>query len=180
MPFVTRQQISTASRRLDAGSVRLAKSLTGKDVFLSHSQYDSDLLVGALGVLDGAGASVYADVLDPSLGALSMDGKVQQVRDAVARCKRLVVLFSKNASTSKWIPWELGLADGNHGLSNVATFPVGDDSSEASWGTQEYFGVYPQIRAAGPRNDDFVVRFPQGGKQVSLRDWLRSAGGLHG
>src|SRR5688572_7951439 len=148
MAFVTFNQLAHASQKITEGQVKIAKSLTHeKSLFLSHSQHDKSAIVrGAVSILAEHGAKVYVDVMDSQIGVMSTNDRCSHVRSVIHQCQRLVVLFSDNTKTSRWIPWELGLSDGLHDLEHVATLPVTHTGSEETWGTQEYFGLYPQIR----------------------------------
>ena len=57
-------------------------------------------------------------------------------------CTCLLFATTKNSTDSKWMPWELGLKDGQNGL--VAILPVVQDKTERYSG-QEYLGIYPYI-----------------------------------
>lgn len=177
MAFVTDEQLRIRSNRIDAGFEKLAKSLLQKDLFLSHSKLDSSLIPGALDLLSKRGASVYVDVTDPEISSLSMAGKVDRVKDAIRQCKKLVILFTKNSESSRWIPWELGLAEGIHGVKQVATFPVGLNGidEEAKWGKQEYFASYPQIvfrSFANNTTPDYLVLDPADNQAWTLKEWF--------
>src|SRR3546814_18088347 len=59
--------------------------------------------------------------------------------------KRFVLLASKNSKDSRWVPWELGVADGYKGLTKIALFPASDSSHEQAWASWEYLGLYRRI-----------------------------------
>src|ERR1700722_5043254 len=113
--YVTHTQLRQAQSSLTEGMVKLSKSLTNKDTFLSHSRLDkSEDVRGAFTILEKFGARVYVDTLDGEIAALDIGERCARVRRIVTECRKLVVLFSQKTHTSRWIPWELGLADGTH------------------------------------------------------------------
>ena len=56
---------------------------------------------------------------------------------------RLLYLATDNASSSKWMPWELGYFDGLKS-GKVAILPL-VDSVDSSFQGQEYLGLYPAL-----------------------------------
>ncbi len=86
-----------------------------------------------------------------------------------------MVLVTENTSTSRWIPWEVGLADAFAGTNRVVLFPLRSSASASElWVRQEYFDLYARIeRHAGPPDyrPDWAVRAP-GGQYWTLRGWL--------
>ena len=63
----------------------------------------------------------------------------------ISQTKKFVLLATNNSKTSKWVPWELGIADGYKKLTNVAIFPAVEDDGNASWTSWEYLGLYHRI-----------------------------------
>ena len=68
------------------------------------------------------------------------------------RCTTLVYAISTTSSDSKWMPWELGYSDAQHG--RVAVLPIADSaSSAASYKSQEFVELYPYIQYDGISGD---------------------------
>jgi hypothetical protein len=57
--------------------------------------------------------------------------------------KTLLYLASEAASSSKWMPWELGYFDGLRS-GGVAIMPLLDNETD-SFAGQEYLGLYPKV-----------------------------------
>lgn len=177
MAFVTRGQLLRAARPLTEGRAKVATTLSvDRNVFLSHSRFDDmNVVRGALAVLEAHRAKVYVDQLDGAIATMSTSEQCSHLHTVIHHCKRLVVLFSENTHTSRWIPWELGLGDGIHGAACVATLPVAQASREEPWGKQEYFGLYPQIRIEtlrGYEKPQYVVHNPKTSRFWTLARWL--------
>jgi hypothetical protein len=119
--------------------------LTGKNVFLSHTTADDDLVAGVVLLLHKHGASVYVDHQDPSVAGADCVAIAEHLRKVMSQCSRLVMLASPKSKDSKWIPWELGLADGLERQRNVALFPSAESSSDLSWSEREYLSLYRRI-----------------------------------
>lgn len=175
MPIASREQIVRRSRFLNEGIRRSASILSGtSDLFLSHSRSDiGPLLDGAIEILDDHGASVYADVLDPEAKQLPPGRFGAFFSQAIEDTERLVALVTGQTATSRWVPWELGLAHGIHSLNRVAIWPVKEREETVSWPRQEYFAMYPRIETVFIDGAmQWCVRDPEDGEYWRLSDWL--------
>lgn len=116
------------------------------DVFLSHSVKDEALVLGVVKILQEMGQKVYVDwIIDKNL---SRDNVTSATADTLRRRMRqsshLLYLATDNATSSKWMPWELGYFDGLKSSEKVAILPLVDYSSSSFQG-QEYLGLYPAL-----------------------------------
>lgn len=77
---------------------------------------------------------------------------------------------------SKWIPWELGLVDGEKGSQPVALFPTAETSYEQSWTETEYLGLYQRIVWGKIKDitekDEWIVLNHEKNTAVRLKRWL--------
>lgn len=113
--------------------------------FLSHSSKDEDALTGVVRILENHGANVYIDKKDPTLPPYTSKETAQTLRTRVSQSKRFILLASENGKDSKWVPWELGLADGFKNNNKIALFPVVENSTDTAWISREYLGLYDRI-----------------------------------
>ncbi len=113
--------------------------------FLSHSSQDDELVVGAISVLEGHGAAVYLDKKDPYLPPYTSEETAKILKKRIQQTNRFVLLASEKSKDSRWVPWELGVADGYKGQDRVAVFPAVESRSAISWTSWEYLGLYPRI-----------------------------------
>lgn len=175
MAIGTLDQLRAEAGGAGSTRVKLAQDRSNKNLFLSHSKSDEAALPGAVGLFERAGARVYVDVADQTLrpGDPATAGRLRSV---VQACRRLVVLATENTSSSRWIPWEMGLADGSAGPTQVAVFPLKASASASEfWAKQEYFELYARIehvQLQGDRAADWAVRDPLDGKYWTLTQWL--------
>lgn len=126
------------------------------DVFLSHSKMDADLVLGAKRILEGKGYTVYVDWIDdPQLDRSRVNRKTAEtLRRRMRNCKLMFYLHTKNASLSRWCPWELGYFDGfSYPTPRVFVFPLLGPSETAFHG-QEYLELYPMIDIDNPERTD--------------------------
>ena len=145
-----------------------------KLVFLSHQKRDKDLLSGIILFLGQFGASVYVAEDDEHLPANPSPATAEVLKGRIVQCPRFVALITENSSVSKWIPWELGVADGKKGVAPVATLPVSSTAAEEAWARQEYFGLYPRIYK-DDRDQEWKVLDPRDGLAWGLHYWLHGS-----
>ena len=113
--------------------------------FLSHSSRDSELLVGAIRLLEGHGASVYVDKKDASLPPYTNKETASGLKGRIHQSRKFVLLASNNSKDSRWVPWELGIADEHKGMDRVAILPAVESNADTAWTSWEYLGLYDRI-----------------------------------
>ena len=67
------------------------------------------------------------------------------LRSTIQTSPKFVMFVTTNSKDSRWVPWELGLADGAKGNSAIALFPAAGSSGEQVWAKQEYLSLYLRI-----------------------------------
>ena len=144
--------------------------------FLSHSTKDDDLVVGAIRVLENHSASVYIDKVDPELPPYTSQDTAATLKKRIQQSNKFVLLATKNSKESKWVPWELGIADGKKGINRIAIFPAVDTASDTSWTSWEYMGLYRRIvwgRLDGYEEPLWMVWDHNKNTATALAEWLR-------
>lgn len=148
--FITRAELRAfAAKKPLTEQAELRKSTANRapegSTFLSHSSKDEDLVVGATIVLENHGARVYTDEVDPEMPPYTTDETANLLKKRIRQTKTFILLVTKNSKESKWVPWELGLADAYKGLPRVALFPSADSAHDTTWAESEYLGLYDRI-----------------------------------
>ena len=143
-----------ANREFGSADTVLRKSAsttsTGPfSLFLSHSSQDADAILGVKAYLESAGYTVYVDwIHDPQLDRSRVSAATaRQLRARMNQCASLVYVSTPAASSSKWMPWELGYFDGRKTAEAVAILPLVDYQGQPVG--QEYLGLYPQLEIIG-------------------------------
>ena len=143
--------------------------------FLSYSSLDDELLPTIIGILENHGAHVYVDKKDSSLPPTTSRETAGILRRNIALSSKFVLFITPNSKESNWIPWELGLADGEKTKSKVALFPAAEKSYDTKWAEQEYLGLYDRV-VWGHFEDgknQWLVEDHTKNSAVTLRNWLR-------
>jgi hypothetical protein len=174
MAFITRDELLDYSRSRSRVIVAEQNKRGEPDqaqatVFLSHSHDDRELIEPAINFLASFGVSVYVDWQDPQMPSITNGWTAHRLQLKIVAYRRFVMLATENSLASRWVPWELGYADGKKSRSDIAIFPI--QPSLYREAPNEYIQVYPRIEQAD--NDDWYVFAPgETRSSVSLRDWL--------
>ncbi len=180
MAFLSYGQIKTLAGQVDRVFVEgLAKRASVLDdtkiVFLAHSSMDEEYLKGVIKFFKDRDAPVYIDKGDKNLPVTPSPITAEILKNNINACPRFVVLVSLNSKNSKWIPWELGLADGLKRYDYVALLPITPSSDEEIWAQQEYLGLYPKIRygqLGDYHSEVWMVFNPKTNSAWLLENWL--------
>src|SRR5438105_3224513 len=124
--YITRDEIRRTAGSLTEQASILRKALNRSpdgSTFLSHSSKDAELLPGVVAILERHGASVYVDKKDEALPPNTSRETAEILRSRIRTCKKFVLFTTKSSKDSRWMPWELGLADGFKRFGNTAVLP---------------------------------------------------------
>ena len=155
---------------IKAAHFSAANKLTATtSVFLSHSHHDKELARNAAEFLRCHGVTVYIDWLDEEMPTTISVATANKLRTKIEENRKFVVLATSNSLNSKWVPWELGFADGRIRLDRIAVMRILEDSG--AYRGSEYVGLYPRIEQIN--SSWYVVTRPEI-KLIRLEDWLKS------
>lgn len=177
--YITRSALRDRTRDLREGRrAQLQKATSSTNsTFLSHSSKDADLVEGASQLLAEYGASVYVDRVDNSLPPYTSKETALALKNRIADCKKFVLLASENSKDSRWVPWELGIADSIKGLENIALLAAVDEHASKTWPSWEYMGLYRHLvwgNLQGYPKPLWMVLDKEQNTARSLEDWLKA------
>lgn len=109
------KSLSDRKRILESASLS-----SGVSTFLSHSSKDKEIVEAVIQILYSHGAKVYIDEVDPLMPPYTTAETAAIIKKRIGQNQRFVLLASENSKESRWVPWELGVADGERGLANIA------------------------------------------------------------
>jgi len=179
--YITREELrSYAAQMGTVETARIRKAAASRSLagstFLSHSSKDDDLVAGAMLVLENHGAKVYVDEIDPEMPPYTNEKTAALLKARIRDTSRFVLLASKNSKESKWVPWELGIADGVKGTAKIALFPASESSYDQTWASWEYLGLYDRIvwgKLENYQKEVWMVIDEKKNTATELRTWLR-------
>jgi len=126
------------------------------DIFLSHSSNDVELVTGLKLELEDLNYSVYVDwIEDPNLDRKKVTkATAELLKKRMQSCKSLFYAFSENASSSLWMPWELGYFDGIK--QKAAVLPITQNIKD-DYNKIEFVGLYNYITKEKVEKSDRYV-----------------------
>ena len=178
--FFTRSQVRGFTQNLSLQEQtnirkRAEERSSSGTTFLSHSSKDQDILPGVIRILENQGATVYIDKKDPSLPPYTSKDTASTLKSRIGQSKKFVLLATENSKDSRWVPWELGVADGCKSFDNIAIFPVLEDTMGDSWTNWEYLGLYDRVawkKFKGNEKDEWMVWDQRENTALTLAQWL--------
>ena len=136
--------------------------------FVSHSSADKVFIRKVLLFLKYAKGGVhgYVDWQDPDLRHPTNAETAMRLKERIRRARKLIYVVTNDSLKSVWCSWELGYADCEKGVDNVAILAI--KPNNGYWKNNEYLQQYPGIGYDGK-----VFRVTNSdGLSVSLYDWL--------
>lgn len=118
-------------------------SNTRLSIFLSHSHNDKKIVEGWIRNLAALGINMYVDWNDSSMPRETNRETADKIKQRIAEVDLFVVLATNAALDSKWVSWEIGIADKTKGESKVLLAPVVPKSG--IWKGNEYLQLYRTI-----------------------------------
>jgi hypothetical protein len=147
------------------------------DVFLSHSYADAEQILYIKRLLENHGNTVYVDwIEDQQMSRGDVDARTARVlRLRILACTSLLVANSTNADTSRWIPWELGYADGVG--KRVGTIPfLETDKIQTAYKGAEYLGIYPYVTEEESKRGNLLLWATRSKRTyVKFDAWLKGS-----
>ena len=140
----------------------------GFEVFVSHSSADNDFIRKVLLFLKYAkgGVNGYVDWQDSKLQHPTDAQTAKRLKDRIRNSRKMVYVVTNDSLKSIWCSWELGFADRDKGVDNVAILAVKPNNGR--WKHNEYLQQYPWISY---ENNLFHVVKPNG-EIILLHEWL--------
>jgi MTH538 TIR-like domain (DUF1863). len=180
---ITKSELESFTRNFTLNEQRqILKAARNQSVsvstFLSHSSKDVDILPGVVNILKNHGAAVYIDEVDPNMPPYTSHETARLLKSRINESKRFVLLTSENSKDSRWVPWELGIADGYKNINRIALFPSSENMYADRWSSWEYLGLYLKIvwgKLQGYDKDVWMVLDEESNTATELSNWL--AGG---
>lgn len=138
------------------------------DVFVSHSSADNEFIKKVLLFLRYAkgGVQGYVDWQDPKMQHPTDAETAMRLKDRIRRARKMIYVVTNDSLKSVWCSWELGFADCDKGVEDVALLAIKPNNGR--WKYNEYLQQYPCISY---ENGLFLVMMPDG-STLPLYKWL--------
>lgn len=109
-------------------------------IFLSHSHKDRKMVNGLIKSLSKYGVTLYVDWNDSNMPRITNRETAANIKQQIADQRLFMVLATQNALASRWVPWEIGVADKTKGEGRMFIIPVADASGR--YDGNEYLQLY--------------------------------------
>lgn len=156
MPFFSEAQLrgyaSPANRIVNEAATRNLKAAAAgatTTIFLSHSHKDKELAKGLKNFLGNLGLSLYIDWEDTDMPQPPNRETANALKRRIHQTEYFLMLCTDNALQSRWVPWEVGIADTQKTFGKILVAPVADNLGQ--FNGSEYLQLYRRIviNAAG-------------------------------
>lgn len=140
---------------------------------MSHSNDDNEFIKKLLvflkytkGDIDG-----YVDWNDLQLPSRTNRQTAERFADRIRNARKFIFIATSNSLKSVWCSWELGYAERDKGIDNIAILAA--KPNNGNWKNNEYLQQCPWIEY-NEQQKLFIVYMPNG-STVLLSDWLMKA-----
>lgn len=174
MSFFTEGQLRSfaTSSALNESSGRFVKafeSLARVSIFLSHSHDDKELARGLKNHLASFGINLYIDWEDTDMPEITSRETAEKIKARIGKMQIFLLLATERALKSRWVPWEVGVADTLKRPDNILVVPVADSTGKFSG--NEYLQLYKRLIIAD-NNQSAIFQPNKTTGGVLLREWL--------
>jgi len=112
-------------------------------IFLSYSHKDIELAKGFQNLLAQYEVYVYIDLQDSELPETPNRSTAETIKDKIKTLDLFFLLATNNALSSKWCPWEIGIADTSKDYNSIYIVPITDQCG--NFIGNEYLQLYKRI-----------------------------------
>jgi hypothetical protein len=142
-----------------------------KKIFLSHSHKDKDLAQGMINYLATLGIDLYVDWNDSNMPRITNRETANNIKSHISGSDFFLVLATDDAMISRWVPWEIGVADQLKKPDHMAIIPV-VVSGDSEFKGNEYLKLYPRMKLEGiGKIKIYEVGYEY--QNSDLKDWLK-------
>ncbi len=121
----------------------IASKESAKTAFLSHSHLDKDLVLGLQRYLAQSGYKIYVDWQDAGMPRITNKETAVKIKERIKNNDYFLMLATKNALQSRWVPWEVGVADSLKPYDKLLIIPIVVDGEDFKG--REYLSVYRRL-----------------------------------
>jgi len=180
MPYLTESRLRNSYQR----SIRTTDSITSMHksfsrlnqttIFLSHSHLDKELIKGFIRELAELKIYVYVDWNDDNMPDRTNRKTAEIIKKRILQNQLFIVFATENALKSRWVPWEIGIADQAKDISQIFIMPI---INYNIFNGNEYLQLYNRIIIS---DDGSLAAFkPNNTSGYSLQHIIHR-GGLNG
>lgn len=177
MPFITKGMLSRysqdSSMRFKAREYIVEKASAKRTIFLSHSHKDRALAEGLIVYLGSQGINVYVDWNDKGIPRITNRETANKIKESIDDNSFFLILATDNALSSRWVPWEIDVADQMKKSQRIAIIPIVERDDNEFKGN-EYLQLYRCIRLDSVYGGHIkLFEVASSTKMMNVKDWLQ-------
>lgn len=113
--------------------------------------------------------NIYIDWKDASMPPDVNRETANKIKDKIKSCDLFLILATMNALNSKWVPWEIGIADQCKAPTSILIIPVAFDNGH--YEGNEYMQLYHHIEISD--NGTPIIPTGIGYGDIALNNWIK-------
>jgi len=181
MAYLTESMLLNSYRRSTQSITSMHKSFSANippdaTIFLSHSHLDKVLIIGFIQELEESGINVYVDWNDIEIPDRTNRTTAIRIKERIKQNDLFMIFATENALKSRWVPWEIGVADQAKPYNKIFVIPVIRDNIEYSG--NEYLQLYNEISISD--TNYFAAFNPKQTKGILLKSVIKKKGYIYG
>lgn len=180
MAYFTESQLTNYASQFRNSSTNFSNIIRAKEataaaaatIFLSHSHKDRVKAEGLVFYLASLGIKVYVDWNDSDMPRITNRDTAEKIKDEIKSKALFMILATPNALQSRWVPWEIGIADQCKGDQRILLIPVADYTGR--FDGNEYLQLYKRVEEAAAGG--YGVFAPGQNSGTTLEQFIRNYG----
>lgn len=155
MTYLTENDLrnfSQSERGLLEKSQSFKANVSSADVtiFLSHSHKDKDLAIAIMEMVAYFGnVEIYTDWNDLTMPRDTNRETVEKIKNNILKFDYFLILATENAIVSRWVPWEIGIAEATKQRDRIAIIPI--INQNRTFQGNEYLQLYNRVELSEDR-----------------------------
>jgi metal-dependent hydrolase (beta-lactamase superfamily II) len=180
MAYFTESELRGYANRLRNSATNFSNIIRAKEesavaaatIFLSHSHKDREEAEGLVYYLASLNIKVYVDWNDSNMPRMTNKETAEKIKVEIKTKALFMILATRNALESRWVPWEIGIADQCKGDQRMLLIPVADHSGR--FDGNEYLQLYKRAEEAAAGG--YGVFAPGQTSGTTLEQFIRQYG----
>ncbi|MDP9314784.1 MAG: toll/interleukin-1 receptor domain-containing protein [Chloroflexota bacterium] len=169
MPFLTEAELRRSNSPYRSPYIESSKYRARVTIFLSHSHKDKDLVLGFINLLgSNSQISIYVDWQDSTMPRITNRETASAIKKRIDENHCFMILATKNAMESRWVPWEIGVADVKKAWERIILVPIADP--QGNFVGNEYLQLYQRLEITTLKEVRLVQ--PDSIGSINFKSWL--------
>jgi hypothetical protein len=145
-------------------------------IFLSHSHLDKELIKGFIQELKDLGIYVYVDWNDGEMPDHTNRKTALKIKERIKQNDLFMIFATENAMESRWVPWEIGVADQAKSYNKIFVIPIIRDG--IGYSGNEYLQLYNNIILSD--DNDLAAFKPNQERGILFESVIKGKGYIYG